>query len=639
MSDDNKIIRVGDQEFLAVPITATLQLLDKELMEHAPAEVLTRNKAVAKQLYWQTEDNPDLVWVQFILDTEGTNGNWDYNPRSNIIANHATAKYKPMDMNHVIKEEKSLVYADLKNPPTKNTIFGVMTNTAIANADGEILSEKELVKLPKDDDPFRPAKDRISIVAWAALYGFLFPQTVGQLLEAIKAGSMKVSMERWIRKWDFLVTDGVEEVEVISRAKAEENGVFENWKIRRPILGKQTWRRSISAIYGGVASTSNPANVASRFLEQSVVKAAASQAITSPIFEKLLSRHSELHQLFGVSPEEQSCEIITEHEQVTSAIAAFMKAEGSVDPDNHDVLDMTLPSTLKGIVNYQGVVEPAIVDSTEVVSSHANSEDSLMTTPATAPASQPATIDTVAIATAAKEAAQAFLKESHDQAALAETFTRLTTEKMRAQAELTAATATITELTTKLTTAEAAFKAFEKKGKEDKEAKDKDDDEKDKNFKKAKADLEAAQAEILKFKEANQKEASSKKASTRTNELKPYTKGAKSKAMLDKAIAMNADGTLAMSDEAFTDLLDTAKMGFEAAGGKLEETPAAAPAAGAPAAPAAAAPAAAPANAPLPPDLTGAAAMATAQATMLAAQNLQPTATGRTTMANAFSAV
>lgn len=304
----------GGETYTRQRVTATIRLVKKDEM---PTAVAHASQKTVESLYWQDGTNPDLVYTQFILDTEGDNQNWDYMPRPSLVQSYATAKYKPMDMEHIIVEDSSMVHMDKKAPPVKNTIFGVMTHSALANANGTLLTAKEIEALDLSDDWTRKDKDKVCVVGYAALYNFLFPETVKDTLAAATDGSMKVSMERWIRKYDFLYRDAKGSVQSMSKEDAETKGLFRAWAQRQPYNGYPIWRRSLEFVYGGVASTTNPANSMAGYLTQSTLKAAASKAVNSPAVQKLLDRHSELHREFAVALDEnRKQELIAEHASI-----------------------------------------------------------------------------------------------------------------------------------------------------------------------------------------------------------------------------------------------------------------------------------------------------------------------------------
>jgi hypothetical protein len=169
-----------------------------------------------EEYYWQDKDNPDMVWTKFILDSEGPNKNNDYMPRTQFLASYVTAKYKPMDMEHVIQEDASMVYMNKKNPPVKNTIFGVMTNAALADYEGESADRQAIKAFDMSDDPDREERTRSHCRRVGRAVLLPLPANRRNIVQT-SAGTMKVSMERWLKDWDFLVRDGAD-YRVIPRA-------------------------------------------------------------------------------------------------------------------------------------------------------------------------------------------------------------------------------------------------------------------------------------------------------------------------------------------------------------------------------------------------------------------------------------
>ena len=314
---DSEYIEVGGQKFLRSRVTARLKLAD-ETTEPASA------KAVASQLHTPDAKNPDLVHVQFILDTEGANENWDYMPRDQLITSHSTPAFNPIDMQPANKEDSRLTLSAKSNPPVRNTICGVMTATSLCwAASGVAITEDELAKLDLTDKWDRPDDEKIAVRAWGALYRFLFPKTVANLLESINDGDMHVSMERWIGTMDFMAWDG-DAYLAYAKAIAEDNGVANRWKTHQSINTQPVYRRSLAYIYGGVANTTNPANKMCRFSEPELAKAAASCKDRSSL-DLLLKWHDSLHEQFEVAAslnEKQA--VVQMHEKVTRDIAALL---------------------------------------------------------------------------------------------------------------------------------------------------------------------------------------------------------------------------------------------------------------------------------------------------------------------------
>jgi hypothetical protein len=320
MREGESIIRLGDREYVRTTSRVALRPCD---WENTPAPVAAQAKAATDSMFWQDDDNPDLVWTKFILDTEGSNDNWDYMPRPSLLKSYASARFKPMDMDHIVEEEGDLTTMDKKKPCAKNTIFGVMTHAALADAEGNLLTDKQIKALANTDDMNRDKADRVTVVAWAALYNFLFPKTVASLVQDISNGQMMVSMERWIRDYDFMVKDG-DSYKAYARAAAEKVELDKKWAKREKVGGSPVLRRSNAFLYGGVASTSNPANLMSTFLPYSTAKATASKSPASPVLQALLNRHSEVHTQFAVSCDDQEREqLIVEHRNLHKAIAGL----------------------------------------------------------------------------------------------------------------------------------------------------------------------------------------------------------------------------------------------------------------------------------------------------------------------------
>ena len=323
---DEHYIQIGEQTFLRSWARARVFRADEK--DALPLSIQRATAEVEKKFHWQDGKNPDLVHVKFILDTEGANNNWDYMPREQLLTGHATAVYKPLDMSHVIKENASMVFMSKDNPPVRNTIYGVITATAPAWASsGELLTDQEITDLDRSDDWNRPDKDKVAVVAWGALYSFLFPKTVADITDAIDNGEMFVSMERWIGQHDYLVFDQAKSAyEPVSREEATDLGHVERWKNHQKVNGQPLYRRSLSYVYGGAATTDNPANKMARFVEPNFVKAAASMQDTAlpSELEKLLESHGECHRAFAISTGEDRAAVIERHRKITSAIAAYL---------------------------------------------------------------------------------------------------------------------------------------------------------------------------------------------------------------------------------------------------------------------------------------------------------------------------
>ena len=252
--------------------------------------------------FWQDGVNTDLVYTQFLLDTEGPNLNWDYMPRPVLMASFKTAKLKPLNHDHMVKESASMVFSNKDYLPARSTIFGVMTSSALSDADGNVLGEKEVSALPTADVFGRPDTDKLCVVAWAVMWNFLFPKTVGDVVTYAADDCMHVSMERWIKRFDFLYRDKQGALKAISKDDAIKNGWFDKWKKREEVNNHPIYRRSLEFTYGGVATTMIPANEMASFVSSpNPDLALASLARSNPSLNKLIERHAEIHRLCSLS--------------------------------------------------------------------------------------------------------------------------------------------------------------------------------------------------------------------------------------------------------------------------------------------------------------------------------------------------
>lgn len=331
-------IEFGDQRFLRSRARSCISLSTPT--GEPPVRAVAAEDAPAR--YWQDGKNPDLLHVKFVLDTEGYNANWDYMPRDQLIASHGTAIFKPVDMEHVIKEDASMTLMSKDDPPVRNTICGVMTGTVLAWAKtGTPLTTKELADLPRDDVMERPDDQKIAVVAHACLYSFLFPKTVASLVQAIDDDEIFVSMERWIGQHDYLVYDpGTKAYAAVTREDAIEQGIADKklddgsiqggkWTRHECVHGKPVYRRSLSYVYGGVANTDNPANKHSRFLDVEAMTKAAASHKDNRVMQALMRTHDEIHGLFKAAATADRAGLIHEHTQVTQAIARLLKTENA----------------------------------------------------------------------------------------------------------------------------------------------------------------------------------------------------------------------------------------------------------------------------------------------------------------------
>lgn len=260
MSNQQQIFEIGGHRYYLSQAIAPMTITE-EVPDHIRATA-----SEASSIYQLDSTNQDLVWMKFTLDAEGANLNWDYMPRPAMVRGHATAKFKPLNMEHVKKEDSSMVGMSKQSPPVRNTIFGVMTGAEITTASGDMLSADDLADLDNTDNPNRSDDEKLTVTAWAAMWHFLFPKTVEDVVNLASEGKMHVSMERWISNCDFMVHDADGKPYAISAAQASESTVFKRWAARQTINGLPIYRRSLAFIYGGVAATKNPAQKLSTFV-------------------------------------------------------------------------------------------------------------------------------------------------------------------------------------------------------------------------------------------------------------------------------------------------------------------------------------------------------------------------------------
>jgi hypothetical protein len=289
---------------------------------------LAKANSDSAEMAWYDQNNPDLVHVQFMLDTEGPNANWDLQTRAEMVRAHHTAKFKPIDMEHIIVEHASMMYGSKSQPPVANTICGVITGTALAWAtSGQLLTPEEVKNLDLSDDVNRADDKKLGIMAWGAMYKFLFPKTVAHVIDAIDDKQMAVSMERWIAAYDFLVWDEASaQWTVVTQAEAKKDGTLGKWSMKQKKGDKPIYRRTNSCVYGGVANTSNPANQLSQFFPIVQQKANANLSPEKKILlDGLKAYHDQLHAKYAKVAASERKAIEEEHERVTRAIADLVR--------------------------------------------------------------------------------------------------------------------------------------------------------------------------------------------------------------------------------------------------------------------------------------------------------------------------
>lgn len=252
--------------------------------------------------------SPDLVPVNIILASEHENLNGDYFSREEIINACKTPIHKPFNIEHTMSEDESYISQPFFNR-SKNTIIGHMVFSAIADKDGNVLTDKQVAKLDKKDDPNREDSDCLDVVATAVLYNFIFPKTVADIVKTSENGQMFVSMECWFKDYDFLVNG-----EIIERTEANSKELTDKWKRGEKTKdGRRISRVLRDVLFGAVGATPTPANPASVFI---------TTAKLEEEFEHLKKRHMELHMLQSISPCD---EYRLEHDAVEKSAASILK--------------------------------------------------------------------------------------------------------------------------------------------------------------------------------------------------------------------------------------------------------------------------------------------------------------------------
>lgn len=277
-----------------------------------PAFYKSDKRAVAKKEGYKIPDidglTLDLAQVNFILVSEHENLNGDYFSREELLKSYSTPLHKPFDIEHTISEDESYISQPYFNR-TKNTIVGHMVYSSLATKDGKILSEKEINKLDKKDDPSRANEDCLDIVCSAFLYDFLFPKTVADIIELSEKEKMFVSMEVWFKGNDFLVNG-----KIVEKTAENSKELTEAWSRGfKGEDGKRICRVLRNIIFGGVAATPTPANPESVFI---------TVANLEQELAHLVKRHTELHILQSVSPKE---EYKIEHDMIEKSAASLRK--------------------------------------------------------------------------------------------------------------------------------------------------------------------------------------------------------------------------------------------------------------------------------------------------------------------------
>ena len=251
---------------------------------------------------------PDLLPFNIVLASEHENLNGDYFSREELISARKTPINKPFNVEHMVAEEDSYITQPFFNR-TKNTIIGHMTFSSLAKKDGTVISDDELKKMDKSDDPCRKEDECIDVIASAVLYYFIFPKTVADIKETSEKNKMFVSMECWFKDYDFLV-----EGKVVKKTEDNKEELVAKWqKAEKGKDGRRISRVLKNVLFGAVAATPTPANPCSVFL---------STASLEQELKQLEKRHYELHVLQSICPNE---EYVKEHDYIEKSAASIGK--------------------------------------------------------------------------------------------------------------------------------------------------------------------------------------------------------------------------------------------------------------------------------------------------------------------------
>lgn len=510
--------------------------MHKEKNAELPS-ILSRSEAILKHMDKSDEvaanaaasafayidlESKDLLNVQFILDTEGANQNRDYMTRSGIIKYYRTAKFKPMNSEHFIEEGESMIRHAKSSH--KNTIFGVITDTALCWADGRILTPKEYMELDPTEDASRTDSQKLCVMAYASLWHMLFPKTVSELSRSIASGRMKVSMERLISNYDYIEWNGSE---YVVSAASETNQMDRRWAIQALSNGKPILRRSLDFVYSGVGSTTNPANHLSIYHSTNFLKSAASLENKSTL-ARLIKEHCELHEKFTIlTNKEQIEKVINRHTTLTKLVASIVEKEEM--NNSIDALDMTLPPGLREAARFTEEAEAA-----ETKESNTMDKDTKL--------------DKAAIA----EVVEEITSKNNDKNALASKIEVLMTEKFAAEKAVAEKVDEIKALAEKVGKMDSKMKKMEEAMSE----KEKESEAEMKAKTCMAEELESAKAENESFKAKFAELEAEKVVASRTDALKSIGGDFANEKRINRAVARNESGEFKMSNDDFADYIE-----------------------------------------------------------------------------------
>lgn len=220
------------------------------LAPQAPARAIA-SKLEAPQNGFQ----PDLLYMDSVLVSTGTNKNTDVFLPSEMWAARNSPILKPVDWEHNTGTEllgkAGLTLTGIKSVVEDNQIIGVMYNSYAATKNGAPITEEmalaEHFQIP----------DEFDIINQAAIYKYLYPKASAMIVKNAEAGNLFVSMEAWFSGYDYKVGNKVvarnEETAFLDRHLRANggDGIYKDVTVGRVL-------RNI--VFGGVGIVANPAN-------------------------------------------------------------------------------------------------------------------------------------------------------------------------------------------------------------------------------------------------------------------------------------------------------------------------------------------------------------------------------------------
>lgn len=211
--------------------------------------------------------SPDLTYLQGIFVTSGMNRNRDVFLPSEMLRSFPTAMMKPINVEHEVEENGSLVQAFSKNtsiPLTtgKNTIIGSIYDAAfVEEGSGKMLLASEFASANVDemydleniDRGFLNPDKKYHIIIAAALWNFMFPKTIADIVEEIENGERALSMESFFLDYDLLADNEV-------KARKDNPDLDVLYKQKMSYAGQKVGRVLRTILWGGGGLVDNPGN-------------------------------------------------------------------------------------------------------------------------------------------------------------------------------------------------------------------------------------------------------------------------------------------------------------------------------------------------------------------------------------------